>query len=266
MFQIALLEKDLELLKLIKTYFGEVGVIYNIKSQQSNMCALRINSIEQIALKVFTHFDTYPLITQKQADYLLFKDLIKKMIQKDHLKKDKLQELVNIRASLNLGLSDLLKYAFPNTIPVPRPQINLQEIPHPEWMAGFTSGDGCFFIHIKKGRNKCGIGVSLFFQITQHKRDEQLLKSFMTYFKCGNYTFHKSKNYGHYLCTKFEDNYNKIIPFFNQYLIRGTKYKDFLDWVKVAEIIHNKEHLTEEGSSKILQIKKSMNTGREDFL
>lgn len=218
MFQIALLNKDLELLKLINSYFGNVGVIVNSKSRQSNMCALRVSSIEQIVLKIFTHFDTYPLITKKHADYLLFKDLIMKMVQKDHLKKEKLQDFVNIKASLNLGLSELLKSEFSNTIPVPRPQFKLPEIPNPDWVAGFTTGDGCFFVHIKKGRNKCGIGVSLYFQITQHKRDEELLKSFITYFKCGNYTIHKSKNYGHFLCTKFEDNYNKIIPFFSQYL------------------------------------------------
>jgi hypothetical protein len=91
-----------------------------------------------------------------------------------------------------------------------------------------------------------------------------LLKSFITYFKCGNYTIHKSKNYGHFLCTKFEDNYNKIIPFFSQYLIRTTKYNDFLYWVKVAEIMYQKKHLTKEGSSEIIKIKKGMNTGRVD--
>jgi hypothetical protein len=96
------------------------------------MCALRVSSIEQIVLKIFTHFDTYPLITKKHADYLLFKDLIMKMVQKDHLKKEKLQDFVNIKASLNLGLSELLKSEFSNTIPVPRPQFKLPEIPNPD--------------------------------------------------------------------------------------------------------------------------------------
>lgn len=96
-------------------------------------------------------------------------------------------------------------------------------------MAGFTSGDGCFFVTVVKGRNKCGIGVRLGFQITQHIRDKELLNSFITYFKCGSYIVSRNKNYGHFVCTKFEDSYNKILPFFSQYLIRGTKYLDFLD-------------------------------------
>lgn len=53
-----------------------------------------------------------------------------------------------------------------------------------------ASGDGCFFVNVVKGRNKCGIGVlrSLGFQITQHIRDKELLNSFIAYFKCGSYT------------------------------------------------------------------------------
>jgi hypothetical protein len=54
-------------------------------------------------------------------------------------------------------------------------------------MAGFINGDGCFFIRITKGRNKAGVGVQLVFQITQHIRDEELLKSFVKFFKCSQY-------------------------------------------------------------------------------
>ena len=50
---------------------------------------------------------------------------------KEHLTEDGLQALLNLRASLNLGLSEVLK-AFPQTIPVVRPIISKQEIPHPE--------------------------------------------------------------------------------------------------------------------------------------
>jgi hypothetical protein len=37
-------------------------------------------------------------------------------------------------------------------------------------MAGFITGEGCFFIKITKGRNKAGVGVSLGFQVSQHIR------------------------------------------------------------------------------------------------
>ena len=43
-----------------------------------------------------------------------------------------LQSIVSIRATLNIGLSEVLKAAFPDTIPVVRFLISKQEIPHPE--------------------------------------------------------------------------------------------------------------------------------------
>jgi hypothetical protein len=37
------------------------------------------------------------------------------IIKGEHLKEVGLQSIINIRASLNLGLSEVLKTAFPNT-------------------------------------------------------------------------------------------------------------------------------------------------------
>jgi LAGLIDADG endonuclease len=204
----------------------------------------------------------YNLITQKQADYLLFKKIVNLIEQGEHLKWEGLQSIINVRASLNLGLSEVLKAAFPNTISVVRPNISSSEIPHSEWMAGFITGEGCFFIKITKGRNKAGVGVSLSFQVSQHIRDEVLLKSFVTYFKCGHYVKPFQKEWGYFRCAKFSDNYNIIKPFFTQYSIRGAKAKDLVDWVEASEIINKGDHLTTEGSSKIMSIKAGMNTGR----
>jgi hypothetical protein len=95
------------------------------------MCALRVNSIKQIILKIFPHFEVYPLITKKRADYLLFKDIVMKMGEKEHLKEENLQKIVNIRASLNLGLSETLKVYFPETKPVLRPEFYSVKIPDP---------------------------------------------------------------------------------------------------------------------------------------
>jgi hypothetical protein len=67
------------------------------------------------------HFDKYPLNTQKRADFILFKEIILLMINKEHLTIEGIQKIVNLRASINLGSSDSLKEAFPNTVPVERP-------------------------------------------------------------------------------------------------------------------------------------------------
>jgi hypothetical protein len=53
------------------------------------------------------------------------------IIRKEHLTQKGLIAIVNIRASINLGLSDELKEAFPNTVPVKRPTVVDQVIRDP---------------------------------------------------------------------------------------------------------------------------------------
>lgn len=60
------------------------------------------------------------MITQKRADYLLFKKVILIIKRKEHLTLDGLQAIVDIRATLNKGLTPALKEAFPKCVPVPR--------------------------------------------------------------------------------------------------------------------------------------------------
>lgn len=54
---------------------------------------------------------------------------------------------------------------------------------HPSWVAGFTSGDGTFIVSIRTSKAlKVGARASIIFAITQHIRDELLLKSLVNFF------------------------------------------------------------------------------------
>jgi hypothetical protein len=53
------------------------------------------------------------------------------MNSKKHLTLEGLQEIVNLRSSINLGLSEELKTYFPNTIILPRPLVTNEEILNP---------------------------------------------------------------------------------------------------------------------------------------
>jgi hypothetical protein len=106
--------------------------------------------------------------------------------------------------------------------------------------------------------------ISLVFQISQHSRDEELMKSLVEYLGCGNY-YPRSKEWekkGEFIVVRFHNIYSKIIPFFDKYPIRGIKALDFADFKKVAEILAVKGHLTPRGLEEILKIKGAMNTGR----
>ena len=149
---------------MIKTSFG-VGNIYKYGK---NGIIFQVRSLRDLAI-IIEHFDNYPLITQKQGDYLLFKQVIEIMNCQEHHTPVGLKEILNVRASINKGLSDELKASFPDTIPVPRPVVSDQVIKDPNWVSGFSSGEGCFYISItKSSQYKSGAQVKLRFQLTQH--------------------------------------------------------------------------------------------------
>nr|YP_010317386.1 hypothetical protein MRV96_mgp48 [Ciborinia camelliae]UNB14711.1 hypothetical protein [Ciborinia camelliae] len=96
------------------------------------------------------------------------------MSTKQHLGHGGLDKIVNIKASLNLGLSEELQAVFPNNIKVNRPVVDNKSIPHGMWMAGFTSGEGCFLVSIfKSTTTKLGYTPRLRFSITQHSPSER---------------------------------------------------------------------------------------------
>jgi len=122
--------KDIALLKLIQAYFGGVGNILEYKKKE--FAEYRVSSMEQLISVISPHFDKYPLITQKQADYLLFIKGVLIKNQKEHLTEAGLRKILAIKASMNKGLSTVLKTAFPDIIPIARPLVVDQIIKDPQ--------------------------------------------------------------------------------------------------------------------------------------
>jgi len=259
LFSITLDKKDLGILQAFKAYFGGGSILKDGKSTFK----FRIESLELIIKKIVPHFDKHPLITKKLGDYLLFRAVVELMKDKEHLTMQGLHKIASIKASINLGLSDELKAAFPVLNPVVRPLVETPKVFSEQWISGFTSGEGCFKVTLRKSlSNKVGFQVLLVFQITQHSRDEILMGNFISYFGCGILEKDPRGPYVNFSVYNFIDNYEKIIPFFNIHNIIGTKSEDFKDWCKAGQIIKAKNHLTPEGLEQIRKIKSGMNKGR----
>lgn len=255
-FQIDIHKKDSAILEQIKNYFG-VGEIYNHRSQTIQF---RVQSIKSI-INVIDHFDKYPLVTQKQMNYQLFKMVINLIVNKEHLTIDGLHKILSIKAALNNGLSGQLAEDFPNITPISKPLMPRQEIPDHNWLAGFVDGEGCFFIKFQgSSSHKLKEKVSLSFIITQHIKDELLMRSIIDYLGCGNIQVGDHAVY--FRVDKFLDINEKIIPFFDKYPLLGIKSLDYLDWCKAVELINNKDHLTKEGLEQLRILKTGMNRGR----
>lgn len=126
-FQIGLHKKDRFLLELIKSYFG-VG---NILTKNKDMVFYQVTSIKDLAV-VVCHFNKYPLITKKRADFELFKMAFNMINKKDHLNTKGFMKILSLKSALNLGLPSNLKTAFPGIIPYLRPQVLAQPIKDPQ--------------------------------------------------------------------------------------------------------------------------------------
>ena len=260
-FQIGLHTKDLNLLYTLQQYLGGIGSIHLAKIR--DIVNYSIDSIEDLN-KLIIHLEKYPLLTQKSADLLLFKQAVKLVNNKTHLTAEGLNQIINIKASMNLGLSEVLKSEFAGYTPVERPTINYDNvILDPHWISGFVSAEGNFDVRMPSTNSKQGYRVQLRFRISQHSRDIRLMEKIVEYFGSGKIYKYSGKHAVSFEIVDFTDITNKVLPFFNKNPIIGIKLYDYLDWCKIHSLMINRSHLTVEGINSIRNIKLGMNKGRK---
>ena len=274
-FSIHLHIKDTLLLLQIKNTLG-VG---NVRKNSENTVLFRVENFKDIQV-IIEHFDQFPLMSEKLSDYKLFKECYNIIKDKKHLTKEGFEKILALKYNLNKGLPEKLKKAFPNIIPVERPKFKNLNIPDPNWISGFCSGDSSFSISIEKSNNKIGKRVRLIFETCLHIKDKQILINIKNYLlnynivnkistsneNNNNISKHKyiydSSEKSILQIKNYSDVQNKIIPFFNKYPILGIKILDFNDFKLVSNSISNKTHLTKEGLKKINDIVSKMNLSR----
>ena len=273
-FGIKLHKKDRYLLELIKDFFMGIG---SITSHGKDAVQFRVSSVKDLQI-IVDHFKNFPLITQKWSDFQLFKYAFELVKSKNHLTPEGLIDIVSVKAAMNLGLSKELQVAFlspqglvtqQDEYPedsrlyiIARPLNPNKKTINPYWLAGFVSAEGNFFVNFINSNTKVGKQVILVFSISQHSRDATLLQLISEFLDCGKYYPSSTRNEGNYTVTKFSDIEQRIIPFFLKYPIKGVKSLDLSDFLKIASLIKEKEHLTEQGLAKIESIKSGMNTKR----
>lgn len=278
-FSIGLHSKDADLLRSIQAYFGGIGTL----SVTGTKVLWRVLSVKELGV-IADHFDLYPLITKKRLDFRLFKEALQLFINKEHLTAEGLIRMASIKASINTGLSDSLKEAFPTTtklidpssLPISHPYPSTRDYRgvdglidvkqgkslNPYWVVGFTEAEGCFFVIIQQDKVKGLHQIKIGYQVSQHIRDLSLIKSLKDFFGCGR-TEPCGKAAISFRVSKFSHLSEVIVPFFENYPLLGSKLKDFRDWKGITKLIASKAHLTPEGLNEIKRVKSGMNSLRE---
>jgi LAGLIDADG endonuclease len=128
-FHIQLHKRDLILLLQLQDFFSGTGSISISKTRPS--VSYSVKSIKDITTIIIQHFFKYKLLTQKAADFILFTKVVELINTKVHLTSEGLHQIINIKASLNLGISENLKSDFTKITPVERPLVKTTNIPDP---------------------------------------------------------------------------------------------------------------------------------------
>ena len=164
-FSIHLHKKDLQLLYLIQNFFKVGNVNHN---PLKNDAVFRVTKLSDLINVIIPHFDKYPLQSAKSIDYLLWKQCIQLIAVKAHLTDTGFKEIMSIKSAINLGLPEqLLNTSCFLTLMV-RPAFMINDSPlDPQWVTGFTEGDGSFYVSIASH-------IRVFYQVGLHKRDTSI--------------------------------------------------------------------------------------------
>lgn len=254
-FKIAQDYKDIEIQYNQKIFFGTGQITIHKNEARQEIMGYK-NAIEYI----IPHFDKYPLITRKYADYVQWKSIIIIQNSRQHFTEDGFLQCLALKAGLNKGLNDKQKNMYPSIVPVIRPETIQPDRINPYWQSGFTAGDGSFMIIIRKqSTTKIGYQVYAGFNIGQHVKDVKLLYKIKEIFSCGYVPI--GKNDSRIVINKLEDIRNCIIPHYTKYPLMNIKNKGFLIWCEIIGLIIKGEHQTQKGLNKIRDMREQMRKG-----
>ena len=123
-FTISLNSRDAALIEKIQHFFGtgllRCPVIGKISwgpmatRKKDNAVYFTVKSVKDLMNVIIPHFEKFPLLTEKQADFVLFKEIVTIMSNKQHLNIEGLNKILMLKSSLNKGLTPFLSENFPN--------------------------------------------------------------------------------------------------------------------------------------------------------
>lgn len=135
-----------------------------------------------------------------------------------------------------------------------------------EYVVGLTDGEGCFYVNVgKSSRYRAGYRIQLHFHLKMQERDRDLLEKVRNTIGCGEVYFQKELRANHCQCYRYtvsaeRDIQEIVIPFFKRYPLQSaSKSASFDIFCKIAGLVKEKKHLTQEGIEKIIALKSRMN-------
>jgi len=101
--------KSLDALNAIKDFFGCGSIVLNKRYDNHNEDLYRycVRSISELQEKIIPFFERFKLRTHKQNDFIIFKEIIRMMSAKKHLKEKGWEKILKLAGKMNRKKSRL---------------------------------------------------------------------------------------------------------------------------------------------------------------
>jgi hypothetical protein len=257
---------SLPLLQQVQIYFG-CGKISIDKTRK--MCLFSITDLSSLWHIVLPQFMLYPFFGDKQVSFIRFVQILTLLYPYNKKVKSALllgkviylgyflnpgsnrttTEFKNLFKILNLDikivitsinqehLNNITKYFKQNNT-----FINIY------FIIGVIEGDGSFYVGLRTNRK-----IRFGFNITTHIYELDLLYKIKWFLNCGN-TKIKSDNWCRYEVEGSKILRNLFIPLVDSIGLLGSKANNFETFKEAMNIFTKKEHLTDEGLRKLVEI------------
>ena len=132
---------------------------------------------------------------------------------------------------------------------------------NPHYVVGFIDGEGSFSISIGKHKTlKRGYEVRPEFEIEIRKDDQEILERILITIGAGRIYDLSYERYGWYPHAKYKitsiwDMKEYLFPFLDQYPPQAKKGKSYKLFREIVLMVCDKQHLTDEGFEKIVQLR-----------
>jgi hypothetical protein len=132
----------------------------------------------------------------------------------------------------------------------------------PEWVVGFTDGEGCFFVGINR-HPEMTVGYQILpeFRIVQHHQDVQVLHALKSFFKSG--VVRKNHEDRDELRIRKLESLLSVVEFFEKHPLKTKKNLDFKKFARIVRWMKTGKHLTKDGLAEIIRVASTMNRGEK---
>ncbi len=97
-FSLSLSERDLDLLKALRAFFGCGAIRY---SRSDRTYKYEVRSIADLARKILPHFERYPLAGAKGEDFRKFAEIVRLVHANHHLNPRYLRRIIEMAYTMN---------------------------------------------------------------------------------------------------------------------------------------------------------------------